>query len=130
MYLVALGFLLAATVPASAHHALQAEYDTSQRGTFTGVLTRFALINPHARWFFDVKAPDGTIIKWEVTGGGATGSLRTLGLTRIFKIGETYKVVYAPARNGKNLGRAVDFHFSDGRVITLFHEDPNNPNDL
>jgi len=61
-------FLMA--VPALAHHALQAEYDTSKRGGFTGTLTRFALINPHVRWFFDVKKPDGTVVKWEVTAGG------------------------------------------------------------
>jgi len=121
--------LLALTAPAFVHHALQAEYDTSKRGEFTGTLTRFALINPHVRWFFDVKKPDGTVLKWEVTAGGP-GALRQNGMTRIFKVGDTYRVTYAPARNGSNLGRAVDFHFPDGRVVTLYHEDPNNPNDL
>jgi hypothetical protein len=119
--------LFVTAVPAIAHHALQAEYDTTKRGEFTGVLTRFALINPHVRWFFDVKNPDGTITKWEMAGAGP-GVLRQNGLTRIFKEGDTYKVVYAPARNGANVGRAVNFTFPDGRVVTLFHEDPNNPN--
>lgn len=121
--------LLVTAGPVLAHHALQAEYDTAKRGEFTGVLTRFALINPHVRWFFDVKQPDGTVVKWEVTAGGPQ-ALRQNGMTRIFKVGDTYRVTYAPARNGSNLGRAVDFHFPDGRVVTLYHEDPNNPNDL
>ncbi len=113
-------------VPAFAHHALHAEYDTGKRGKFKGTLTRFALINPHVRWFFDVKNPDGTTTKWEVTGAGP-GVLRQNGMTRIFKIGDVYDVTYAPARDGSPLGRVVTFTFPDGRLVTLFHEDPANP---
>jgi hypothetical protein len=121
--------LFLSAVPALAHHALQAEFDTTKRGEFTGVLTRFALVNPHVRWFFDVKGPDGTISKWEVAAAGA-GPIRQAGLARAFKLGDTYRVTYAPARNGSNLGRVVDFYFPDGRKVTLYHENANNPNDL
>jgi hypothetical protein len=124
--LLALVTVFVVAVPVFAHHALQAEYDTSKRGAFTGVLTRFALINPHVRWFFDVKNPDGTVTKWEVTGAGPQ-ALRANGMTRVFKVGDTYKVTYAPARDGSQLGRVVNFTFQDGRVVTLFHEDPSNP---
>jgi hypothetical protein len=121
--------LFLTTVPALAHHALQAEFDTTKRGEFTGVLTRFALVNPHVRWFFDVKQPDGTVVKWEVSAAGA-GPIRQAGLARAFKEGDTYRVTYAPARNGATVGRVVDFYFPDGRKVTLYHENPNNPNDL
>ena len=125
---MAAAFVLSA-VPAPAHHALQAEFDTTKRGEFTGTLTRFALINPHVRWFFDVKKPDGTIAKWEVSAAGA-GPIRAAGLARAFTTGDTYRVTYAPARNGANVGRVVDFFFPDGRKVTLYHENANNPNDL
>ena len=121
--------LLLSAMPALAHHALQAEFDTTKRVEFTGVLTRFALVNPHVRWFFDVKKPDGSIDKWEVAAAGA-GPIRAAGLARAFKTGDTYKVTAAPARNGANVGRVVDFIFPDGRKITLYHENANNPNDL
>lgn len=124
--LVAIG-LSTATSRVSAHHALQAEFDTSKRGEFTGKLTKFALINPHVRWFFDV--PKGaTIEKWELIGAGPQ-ALRDNGMTRIFKAGDTIKASYAPARDGSKMGRVVTFTFSDGRTVTLYHEDPNNPND-
>ena len=71
----------------SAHHALQAEFDTAKRGEFTGTLTKFALINPHVRWFFDVQK-GGAIEKWELVGAGPQ-ALRDNGMTRIFKVGET-----------------------------------------
>jgi len=121
--------LLLGAIPALAHHALQAEFDTSKRVEFTGVLTRFALINPHTRWFFDVKKPDGTIDKWEVSAAGA-GAIRDAGLARSFKVGDTYKVSAAPARNGSHSGRVIDFKFPDGHVIVLYHANPDNPNDL
>src|SRR5712691_6420757 len=69
-----------AAKPAVAHHALQAEFDTAKRGEFTGTLTKFAMINPHVRWFFDVKKPDGTTAKWEITGAGPQ-ALRSNGMT-------------------------------------------------
>jgi hypothetical protein len=121
--------LLLSVTPALPHHALQAEFDTTKRGEFTGTLTRFALVNPHVRWFFDVKKPNGTIEKWEVAAAGA-GPIRAAGLARAFKLGDTYRVTYAPARNGANVGRVVDFFFPDGRKVTLYHENANNPNDL
>ena len=121
--------LVLGAIPSLAHHALQAEFDTTKRVEFTGTLTRFALINPHTRWFFDVKKPDGTTTKWEVSAAGA-GPIRQAGLARAFKVGDTYKVTAAPARNGANSGRVIDFKFPDGRVVVLYHENPDNPNDL
>lgn len=125
---VALAALFLVSAPLIAHHALQAEFDTAKRGGFTGVLTKFSMINPHVRWYFDVTGANGAVSKWEVIGAGPQ-ALRDNGMTRMFKAGETLKVTYAPARDGSNLGRVVTFTFPDGRVVTLYHEDPNNPND-
>ncbi|MBC8108621.1 MAG: ATP-binding cassette domain-containing protein, partial [Anaerolineae bacterium] len=47
---------------------------------------------------------------------------------QIKSAGETFRVTYAPARNGANVGRVVDLIFSDGRKVTLYHENANNPN--
>ena len=115
--------------PAAAHHAIAGEFDLTKRGEFTGVLTRFQVVNPHCRWYFDVSTPGGETTTWEITAGSPT-SLGRAGLLRAFTPGQTLRVTYVPARNGTNLGRVVDFVFEDGRVITLFHNDPNNPNDL
>jgi hypothetical protein len=84
------------------------------------------LINPHTRWFFDVKKPDGTVEKWELTAAGA-GPIRAAGLARAFKVGDTYKATFAPARNGAKVGRVVNFIFPDGREVVLYHENADNP---
>ena len=82
--LVIAGVLLAGA-PVLAHHALHSQYDTAKRGKFRGELTKFSMINPHVRWFFDVTEGNGSTSKWEVTGAGPQ-ALRANGLTRIFKI--------------------------------------------
>ena len=122
----ALATVVALTPAAVAHHAIQTEYEMAKTESFTGVLTRFAMINPHVRWFFDEKRPDGTVVKWEMSGAGP-GALRAAGLVRIFEEGTTYEVTFAPARNGARLGRVRTMTSPDGRVVTLFHEDPTNP---
>ena len=114
------------TQPAVAHHAIQAEYEMGKTGAFTGTMTRFAMINPHCRWFFEETKPDGTKVTWEMSGAGP-GALRAAGLVRIFQIGSSYEVTFAPAKNGANVGRVRTMKGPDGKVITLFHEDPTNP---
>lgn len=117
---------LVMTRPAAAHHAIQAEYEMSETKAFTGVMTRFAMINPHCRWFFEETKADGTKVTWEMSGAGP-GALRAAGLVRIFQIGSAYEVTFAPAKNGANVGRVRTMKGPDGKVITLFHEDPTNP---
>jgi len=122
--LIIAGLLM--TQPVVAHHAIQSEYEMGKTGAFTGVMTRFAMINPHCRWFFEETKPDGTKVVWEMSGAGP-GALRAAGLVRIFEVGTTYEVTFAPAKNGANLGRVRTMKSPDGKVITLFHEDPENP---
>ena len=110
---------------AVAHHAIQAEYEMDQTKGFKGVMTRFAMINPHCRWFFEETKADGTKTVWEMSGAGP-GALRAAGLVRIFQIGQPYEVTFAPAKNGANVGRVRTMKGPDGKVITLFHEDPTS----
>jgi hypothetical protein len=126
LLLVAVVIAIFAAPPAIAHHAIQAEYEMDQTKSFTGVMTRFAMINPHCRWFFEEKKEDGTKVTWEMSGAGP-GALRAAGLVRIFQTGQVYEVTFAPAKNGANVGRVRTMKGPDGKVITLFHEDPTSP---
>lgn len=123
LVLVGLTAISGSPAPAAAHHAIQAEFDTKKTEEFTGVLTRFAMVNPHVRWYFDVRKPDGTVEQWQLTASGP-GPMREAGLAKIFKVGDTYHCTFAPAFNGANVGRLRTMTFPDGRKVTLFHEDP------
>lgn len=121
----ALAVTLATAPSVGAHHAIQAEYEMSQQKSFTGTMTRFAMINPHCRWFFEESKPDGSKVTWEMA-GASPAALRAAGLVRIFQVGSSYEVTFAPAKNGSNVGRVRTMKGPDGKVVTLFHEDPTN----
>ena len=121
---IALGPLLA---PASAHHAVQAQFDVTKNIIITGTLTQVDWQNPHAWFWFDVKQADGTMVRWGTETVGPNG-LRRLGLSdrRLFKIGDVYKVDVNPDRSGKPLGFTNAFWFPDGKYIKVgFPENPN-----
>ncbi len=46
--------LLAAAIPAVAHHGTGASYDLSHPVTMQGIVTEFHYANPHPQLFFDV----------------------------------------------------------------------------
>jgi hypothetical protein len=62
--LVALIGLLVVTVPATAHHGFDTEYDAKKKVKLTGVVTQVAWTNPHMRVFVDVTGPDGKVTNW------------------------------------------------------------------
>lgn len=114
--------LLAASPLAIAHHAVQAQFDVGKVSTFTGQLTKTELINPHPYLHFDVKAANKTT-NWEIE-APALVALRRLGLIKRLKVGDTYKVEYAPARNGTPLGLIRSITLPTGeKIITSAAED-------
>jgi hypothetical protein len=48
----------------SAHHALQAQFDTNKVLSLKGELARVEWINPHAYFWFDVKDETGKVTQW------------------------------------------------------------------
>jgi Family of unknown function (DUF6152) len=108
---------------ASAHHAVQAQFDQEDVTTLTGVMTRVMWINPHVRWFMDVTDEAGTVTTWNIS-GAAPGAFRRIGISgrEVFKTGETYTATVARARDGSNFGYVVNFVLPDGRQLDLWHQ--------
>ncbi len=107
--------------PASAHHAVQAQFDQNNLTTITGVMTRVMWINPHVRWFMEVKDENGEITTWNISGAGP-GAFRRVGVSGrdVFKTGETYTAKIALARDGSDFGYIVSFVMPDGRELDLW----------
>ena len=59
--------------PVSAHHALQAQFDTENTLSLLGTLSRIEWINPHAYFWFDVTDEAGETKQW---GAETVGSER------------------------------------------------------
>ena len=86
--------------PIYSHHGPASHYLLDQLITVEGVVTKFRLINPHARIYFDVTKEDGTVQHW-LAEGNASAILKRRGWNRnTLKPGDVIKVSGNPARDG------------------------------
>jgi hypothetical protein len=99
--------LLAAAVPADAHHSFAAQYDASKPVTLTGKVTKVEWTNPHIYIFIDV--PDeksGATVNWGLEMGGPNALIR-LGWTRnSLKPDDLITVEGSLAKDGSHLANA------------------------
>jgi len=110
--------VLTAAVPASAHHAVNAQFEPDQFVEMSGVLKQFELINPHSYLHIDVKNDKGVYEEWNFE-SGAPAALKHAGIASkdAFKIGETYSFTMHPSRDGTHTGLIVVWKLPDGRKI-------------
>ncbi len=114
--------MIAAAVPALAHHASQAEFDKNSPKMISGVLTRVQWTNPHVRWYLDVKnEKTGEVETWMIQGSGP-GAYKANGVsaTGVFPIGKTYGVLIAPSRDGSNGGYVMTWYLPDGTKMDFW----------
>ena len=110
-----LGLMLA--VPVFAHHSFAAQYDRDKPITLVGPVTKVDWINPHARFFVDVKDANGKVVNWEVE-LAAPAMLMRRGWTRSsLKLGESVTVSAFLAKDGSNLANASTVTLVDGRKV-------------
>jgi len=83
-----------------AHHSPASHYDLNEMITVKGVVTKFKLINPHARIYFEVTSDNGEVQKW-LAEGNAAAILKRRGWTKdILKVGDVITISGNPARDG------------------------------
>lgn len=75
-FVAAAAGLLVAAVPASAHHAFAAEFDSNKPVKLQGTVAKVEMVNPHSWIYIDVKNPDGTTSQWMVEGGSPNALVR------------------------------------------------------
>ena len=116
--------MIAAAIPALAHHASQAEFDKNSPKTISGVLTRVQWTNPHVRWYIDIKnAKTGEVETWMLQGSGP-GAYKANGISAagVFPIGKEYTAMIAPARDGSNGGYVMTWTLPDGTKMDFWHD--------
>lgn len=112
-------------VPASAHHAFEAEFTEQKPISITGVVTKVDWVNPHAYVYLDVKDASGTTVNWSFE-TLPPGMLHRAGMERdLIPVGQTITIDGYGAKDGsKSLGWIKRIHFQDGRTIEVTKENP------
>jgi hypothetical protein len=106
-----------AAVPAVAHHSFAAEYDSKKPIEFSGTVTKVEWMNPHARFYVDVKDDAGKVTNWELELGSPNGLMRQGWTRNSMKIGDVVSVQGSMAKDGANLANARTVKLADGRRL-------------
>ena len=123
---VGVGLLLAA-VPMMAHHSFAAEYDANKPIKISGVVTKMEWMNPHARFYVDVKGTDGKVTNWNFELGAIPVLLKQGWRKDSLKQGDQITVEGSLAKDGSKSANARSVVLSDGRRVFAGSSGGNAP---
>jgi Family of unknown function (DUF6152) len=109
--------LLLAMAQAWGHHSFAAEYDATKSITITGTVTKVEWMNPHARFYLEVKEGSGPVANWEFELGSPNGLMRAGWTRNSLKKGDVVTVEGSLAKDGSKLVNAQKITLADGTQV-------------
>ena len=114
--------VIAAAIPALAHHAVRTVFDLNKPVTVTGSITAVEWVNPHSYISIDVRGDKDAVQHWlfELPGSGGVRQLRA-GLAERggLKPGDIVTIEGIGAKDGTPTGFAYRLRVADGPTFDL-----------
>ena len=114
--LVAAAFLFAAA-PVIGHHSFAAEYDANKPVTLKGTVTKVEWMNPHARFYIDVKDEKGNVTNWNLELASPNVLVRNGWTRKSLAVGDEVTVEGSQAKDGSKMANARVVKLADGRRV-------------
>jgi hypothetical protein len=108
---------LLSAVPSLAHHSFATQYDVNKPVTLEGVVTKIEWMNPHARFYIDVKGEDGKTASWNLELASPNVLKRNGWSSSSLHIGDRIKVEGALARDGSKMASAKAVTLANGQRV-------------
>ena len=114
--LVVAGLLLSA-VPVLAHHSFAAEYDANKPITLKGTVTKIEWMNPHARFYVDVKDEKGALTNWNLELASPNALVRNGWTRKSLNVSDEVTVQAFAAKDSSKMANARVVTLADGRQV-------------
>jgi hypothetical protein len=110
--------VLFCTVSGLAHHSAAAAYDTANKITLRGPVTKVEWKNPHVFYYLDVADASGKVTNWAIEASTPNQLYRNGWRKDDLKVGDAVTVANSsPARNGLPKAYGGTLTLADGRRV-------------
>ena len=126
IFCIVLCALLLAAVPAAAHHAFAAEFDTDRPVKVRGTITKIEWVNPHAWLYVDVKSADGKVVNWHFELGPPNALFRLGWKKDAIPVGTEVEITGFRAKSMEAVANGRSIILPDGRELFSGGSGPNS----